>query len=551
MNLLCFALLTFSVNLQTLTVSMVAASAAASPDGPKAGAPAGAPVVQKAPGRETSPVGPVFEQEVGLGKTSFIDMPVPIKRVAVSNPDCIEALPVSPQEVMINGRKVGVSSLVLWLNDGNRLVYSVTVAQDHKRLDAVQRELTELLPTEDVKVSFDNDTVFLRGTVSDLITADRAIQIAKTMGPVINLLNVSAPPVRRQILLKVRFADVDRATEQDLGFNLFSTGATNTLGTISTGQYTPPTVTVPSPGSPASATLSDALNLFIFRPSLNLGATIEALESKNLLEMLAEPNVLAIDGKPASFLSGGEFPFPTLQGGGAGLGAVTIAFREFGVRINFLPTITDRGNIRLELTPEVSSLDFANGLTYDGFTIPALSTRRVQTEVELQDGQSFAIAGLLNNQVTETLNKIPGLGDIPLFGKLFQSRQRQKKNSELLIIITPEIVNPVPAGTKVPIMDMPQPWIQGTAATSPRTPGMDKTGDSIVQSRIVVPYERLSRQEKDAKIPPPTNAQPTLQFVPMLVPSQQQSAPAAPSAAPASQTSAAPASGAASGSGAN
>ena len=236
-----------------------------------------------------------------------------------------------------------------------------------------------------------------------------------------------------------------------------------------------------------------------------------------------------------------------LQGGGAGLGAVTIQFREFGVRINFHPTITDRGNIRLELSPEVSSLDFANGLTYDGFTIPALSTRRVQTEVELQDWQSFAIAGLLNNQITETLNKIPGLGDIPLFGKLFQSRQRQKNNSELLIIITPEIVNPVQAGTQIPIPTMPQPWMKGTSPTAPRTPGMDKTGESLVQSRIVVPYERLSRQEKESKTPPPTSAQPTLQFVPMYVPSQQ-SAPAA-AAPPASQTSAAPPSGAASGSG--
>jgi pilus assembly protein CpaC len=515
----------------------------AAPGGPKGPAP----VVQKAPGREAAPIGPVFEQEVGLGRTSFIDMPVPIKRVAVSNPECIEALPVSPQEVMINGKKAGVSSLVLWLNDGNRLVYSVTVAQDHKRFDAVQRELTELLPSEDIKVTYENDTVFLRGTVSDLITADRAIQIAKTMGPVINLLNVNAPPVRRQILLKVRFADVDRSSEQDLGFNLFSTGATNSIGGISTGQFTAPTVGIPQAGSPATASLSDALNLFIYRPGLNLGATIEALESKNLLQMLAEPNVMAIDGKPASFLSGGEFPFPMLQGGGAGLGAVTIQFREFGVRINFLPTITDRGNIRLELSPEVSSLDFANGLTYDGFTIPALSTRRVQTEVELQDGQSFAIAGLLNNQITETLNKIPGLGDIPLFGKLFQSRQRQKNNSELLIIITPEIVNPVQAGTQIPIPTMPQPWMKGTSPTAPRTPGMDKTGESLVQSRIVVPYERLSRQEKESKTPPPTSAQPTLQFVPMYVPSQQ-SAPAA-AAPPASQTSAAPPSGAASGSG--
>jgi pilus assembly protein CpaC len=252
--------------------------------------------------------------------------------------------------------------------------------------------------------------------------------------------------------------------------------------------------------------------------------------------MLAEPNVLAIDGKPASFLSGGEFPFPTLQGGGGGLGAVTVSFKEFGVRINFLPTITDRGNIRLELSPEVSSLDFANGLTYDGFTIPALATRRVQTEVELQDGQSFAIAGLLNNQITETLNKIPGLGDIPLFGKLFQSRQRQKNNSELLIIITPEIVNPVANNSQIPIMDMPQKFLQGTMTTPPRTPGIEKTGESIVQSRIVVPYERLSRQEKDAKIPPPTATQPTLQFVPMYTTPNSVPVPVAPTA-PQSQTS--------------
>jgi pilus assembly protein CpaC len=538
MNLLCLALFTFSVNLQTLSMGMAAAGEPAAGE-PAAGEPAAsspAPVVEKAPGRQATPAGPVFEQTVGLGKTSFLDMPVPIKRVAVSNPDCIEALPVSPQEVMVNGKKAGVSSLVLWLNDGNRLVYSVSVVQDHARLDAVQRELAELLPTEDIKVSFDNDTVFLRGTASDLISADRAIQIAKTMGPVINLLNVSAPPVRRQILLKVRFADVDRSSEQDLGFNLFSTGAANTIGGVSTGQYTAPSIGIPTPGGPAQATLSDALNLFIFRPSLNLGATIEALESKNLLQMLAEPNVLAIDGKPASFLSGGEFPFPTLQGGGGGLGAVTVSFKEFGVRINFLPTITDRGNIRLELSPEVSSLDFANGLTYDGFTIPALATRRVQTEVELQDGQSFAIAGLLNNQITETLNKIPGLGDIPLFGKLFQSRQRQKNNSELLIIITPEIVNPVANNSQIPIMDMPQKFLQGTMTTPPRTPGIEKTGESIVQSRIVVPYERLSRQEKDAKIPPPTATQPTLQFVPMYTTPNSVPVPVAPTA-PQSQTS--------------
>ena len=179
---------------------------------------------------------------------------------------------------------------------------------------------------------------------------------------------------------------------------------------------------------------------------MNLGATIAALEARNLLQILAEPNVMAINGHNASFLAGGEFPFPNLQGGGGGLGAVTIQFREFGVRINFTPTITPRGTIRLNVTPEVSSLDFANGLIFNGFTIPALSTRRMSTEVELEEGQTFAIGGLLDNRDTETFNKVPGLGNIPFFGNLFRSRQITKNNSELLVMVTPELVRPIPKG---------------------------------------------------------------------------------------------------------
>ncbi len=196
--------------------------------------------------------------------------------------------------------------------------------------------------------------------------------------------------------------------------------------------------------------------MFLFRPDLNLGATIRALQRKALLEILAEPNVLAIDGKQASFLAGGEYPYPILQGGGAGLGTVTIQFREFGVRINFIPTITPRGTIRLEVAPEVSALDFANGLVFQGFTIPALTVRRVSTGVELAPGQSFAIGGLLDRRLTETIQKVPLLADVPLLGKLFRSRSLNRENSELLVIVTPELVRPIQAGQPLPHAGIPE-----------------------------------------------------------------------------------------------
>jgi pilus assembly protein CpaC len=256
-----------------------------------------------------------------------------------------------------------------------------------------------------------------------------------------------------------------------------------------------------------------------------VGATIAALQSRRLLEVLAEPNVLAINGKPASFLAGGEFPYPTLQGGGGGLGAVTIAFREFGVRINVTPNITPRGTIRLQVTPEVSSLDFANGLTFQGFTIPALSTRRVQTEIELDSGQSFAIGGLLDNRVTEQFNKIPGIGDIPIIGKLFQSKQSSKSNTELLVLVTPELVRPIPAGQPVPEVKYPVSFLQGAPTTVPRTPGMDVTGPVPVKPpQDSIPVETLVQsQQKVQSTAGPSQAQPQSQFVPIpLYPPQPQ-----------------------------
>ena len=276
-------------------------------------------------------------------------------------------------------------------------------------------------------------------------------------------------------------------------------------------------------------TLSDALNVFLFRRDLNLLSTIKALESRQLLQVLAEPNVLAINGKSAAFLAGGEFPYPTLQGGGAGVGQVTIQYREFGIRLGFLPSVTPRGTIRLQVTPEVSSLDYSNALVFQGFTIPALATRRVQTEIELEAGQSFVIGGLLDNRVTETLSKIPGLGDIPLLGKLFRTKDLSKNNSELLVLVTPELVRPIPSSQPAPELQMPEQFMKGTRATAPRTPGMEVTGPVPVKPpQPSMPVEELVRLQKTPQAQAPTAMPYQLVPIPLQPQPQAQPAPAPP-----------------------
>ena len=478
---------------------------------------------------------------VTVGKSLVVDSPVNIQRVSVANGELAEALAVNPREVLVNGKAAGETSLIIWQQGGNRLFFDLTIRPSNSKVGALQQQIDHEMPGQDIKVSFENDTAFLHGTAKDLTSAERAVAIAGTLGKTVNLLRVNVPPTDAQILLKVRFADVDRAATQDLGLNIFSTGATNTLGSVTTGAFSPPAIKADGSGG-TTFTLSDALNIFLFRPDLNLGATIKALEARRVLQILAEPNVLAINGKTASFLAGGEFPYPTLQGGGGGLGAVTIMFREFGVRINFTPVITPRGTIRLQVTPEVSSLDFANGLVFQGFNIPALATRRVQTEIELEDGQSFVIGGLLDNRLTETLNRIPGLANIPLLGKLFQSRSVSKNNTELLVLVTPELVRPIPKGQPAPDIQMPRKFMDNVAQKVPRTPGMDQTGPVPVKPTAeTVPVEDLIQNQKAL---PGSSQQgaPQIQFVPMLTQPGQApqpmaqpttpAGPAAPSAAP-------------------
>ena len=431
---------------------------------------------------------------VTVGKSIVLDCPADLRRVAVANGDLADALAVNPRELLINGKAPGETSVILWQQDGSRSMYDLSVRPSTARIEAVRRQIERELAGQDVGLDLEADAVFLRGTVKDLTSAGRALSMAATLGKVVDLLRVDVPAAPAQILLQVRFADVDRSASSALGVNLLSTGTGNTVGQVTTGQFGP---TIPQiQGGNVQFTLSDALNIFLFRQDLNLGALIKALESQSLLQLLAEPNVLAIDGKPASLVAGGEFPFPVVQGG-ATAGAVTIQFREYGVRINFLPRVTPRGTIRLQVAPEVSSLDFANALQFQGYTIPALATRRVQTEVELESGQSFVIAGLLDNNITDSLNKIPGIGDIPLLGKLFQSRSRTRSNSELMVLITPVLVRPVPAGGARPEVRMPAEFMKDTAREAPRNPGVEVTGAVPVPlAHKDIPLEQLLELEK-------------------------------------------------------
>jgi pilus assembly protein CpaC len=385
------------------------------------------------------------------------------------------------------------------------------------RVDVIKRQIERELPGQDVNLTFENEIVFLRGTVRDVTSAERAVSIAATLGKTVDLLYVDVPAPPAQILLRVKFASVDRSLSTQLGLNIVSTGAGNTIGSASTQQFSPPGV--PSLNTaPVTASLADALNLFFFRKDLNLGATIEALQVKGLLQILAEPNVLAEDGKQASFLAGGEFPFPSVTSSSGGAPIVSIQFREFGVRLTFIPTITPRGTIHLQVAPEVSALDFTNGLSVSGFNVPALTTRKLNTQIELNEGQSFAIGGLLDNRTTDTLEKIPFIGDIPILGKLFQSKSISKQNTELIVIVTPELVRPVPADRPLPGLKFPVPFLPPNTGRDPRTPGLDVTGAEPVRPPgATIPIEKLRESLHPATAQPPEGLPPNA--APSAVPS--------------------------------
>ena len=432
---------------------------------------------------------------VSVGKSVLVDVAHPIQRVAVGLGDYALASAVTPTEILLNGKAAGETSLIIWEVGGERQFFNVSVrsasALSTDRVEGLRRELRTELPGQTIKISTEDGNIFLRGTVKDLGSSQRAVDIASTAGKVVNLLNVTVPPSDPQILLKVRFASVDRSLERQFGINFFSTGFGNVVSGVSTGQYSPPGLTLPAAGAASTATISNELNLFAFLPGLNLGATLQALENKGIVQVLAEPNVMAINGKQASFLACGEYPYPVVQGTSAGgAGAVTIQFKEYGVRLNFVPTITPRGTIRLQVAPEVSSLDFTNAIEIGGFDVPAIDTRKMKTEVELGDGQSFAISGLLDNRDNEAYSKIPFLGDIPILGKLFQSMQKTRTNTELIVIVTPEIVSPIQAGAPVPELKYPTKFLPPNTGIPMNTPDAKTAANTLAPAPATMPVQQ-------------------------------------------------------------
>jgi len=396
-----------------------------------------------------SPQNPAGAQQVlhvFVGKSVIINVQERLKRVLSSNPAAVETLVTSPTQVVVEGKAAGSSSLILWDEAGNSQLLDVIVELDVSELRAA---IERAYPNQKIDVQVDGARLILSGNVSAPSVAEELAKLAAPYGQVVNSLTV---PVShdRQVLLEVKFAEVDRTKLEQLGFNIISTGAANTPGVISTQQFGPPSINgqlagaigAPLQGFTSSLNVTNLLNIFLFRPDLNLGATIQDLQQRSVLEILAEPNLLALNGQKASFLSGGEFPFPVVQGG-QNIGAVTIQFRPFGVRLDFTANIDQENIIRLHVAPEVSSLDFTNSITISGFTVPAISTRRAETELELKDGQSFGIAGLLDHRAQAQLSKIPGLADIPILGQLFRSKSINRSNAELLVLVTPHIVDPV------------------------------------------------------------------------------------------------------------
>jgi pilus assembly protein CpaC len=358
----------------------------------------------------------------------------------VSNPTVVETTTVSPTQLVITAKAPGTASLVLWDETGRARILDINSNVD---VSALRDALQQAYPNEDIKAEADQGRVVLTGKASTPAISDGAVKLAGTYSPsVVNSLVVPPPPRVKQIMLKVRFAEVDRSKAQQLGLNIFSLGAANTIGAISTQQFAPPVVS--GAASAPTATFSDLLNIFVYRPDINLGATLKALESKNVLQILAEPNLMARSGEPAKFIAGGEFPYPVVNGsgGGGGLVAVTIQFRPFGVKLDFTGTVNPDNTVRLKVAPEVSTLDYANSLTFQGFVVPAISTRRAETDIDLKDGQSFGIAGLMDNRTTVQMSKIPFIGDVPILGALFKSRNINKSNTELLVIVTPVVIDP-------------------------------------------------------------------------------------------------------------
>jgi pilus assembly protein CpaC len=397
------------------------------------------------------------------GRSTVIGTEFDVTRIAITNPEVADAVVVQAREILIDGKKPGTVSLIVW-GSGSRTQYNIIVEQPTTSLE---QQLHMLFPGEDVTVGTNEGATILSGHVSSTNVMLRMGEIATASMPkaqIINLLQVPGGSESQQVMLQVRFAEVNRRVLTEAGLGLFMT-RDRVLARSTTQQFAAPTFEGENGND--KLVFSDFLNLFFWDRKVGVGGVLRALESTGAFQSLAEPNLIAYNGHEASFLAGGEFPVPVVSGL---TGQVSIIFKEFGIRLNFMPTIAGDA-IRLKVRPEVSTLDFANGITLSGFRIPALTTRRAETVVELKDGQSFAIAGLLDNISQNDGAAIPLMSKLPIVGPLFKSRSKRAEQTELMVLITPRLVRALDPDEVPPLPTTPQPFI--------RKPGSrgDKSGD--------------------------------------------------------------------------
>jgi pilus assembly protein CpaC len=515
-----------------IIVILVATPQAQQP-GPQAASFSGSPAIAAGPAAMAPDATDI---DLLVGRSTILNVGSPITRVSLTVPDVADAMVTSPQQLLIHGKTPGTISMFVWDRTGAIKTYEVNVRRDLKQL---VEQVQQLFPGEPISVVGSGKDVILSGTVSSKYVIDKASDVAggyvEKKENVVNLLKQQEGVASNQVMLRVRFAEVSRNALQELGVNLFTgaTGYKNWIARSTTQQFSAPDFTDMTrtsdlddnlTGASGKFTLSDFLNIFVFNNKYNMGGVIRALEQKGLFQSLAEPNLIAINGKEASFLAGGEYPYPVAQAGG-GNTSITIQFKEFGIRLSFTPTVLGNDLINLKVKPEVSSLDFANGVSISGFRVPALSTRRTETEVELADGQTFAIAGLMNNTVSQTMSKIPGIGDIPILGYLFKSRAYQKQQSELVVMITPQIVRKGGTGVSQGLPSISVPYLGAPDKAMPQPP-------PYVGSPRYTPGEKPKTSSELNQTPSATPVQPQTQSQPVVVASQPAPQPASSPAMP-------------------
>lgn len=400
--------------------------------------------------------------EVPLNKSQVVSADRVIAKAMVGNADVADVLPVTSKSVYVLGKTIGTTSLTLY--DANGRVLSVVDISVGPDVQAFRDQAASLLPNEHINATISGSSMVLSGIVSTPAMADRAIQLAKTFAgdKVVNLMSMGSA---QQVMLEVKFAEVNRSVGKELGSSFVAQGARFSSVTGSGTGFVPGTTdsqTITTSGTGVTSTTTSgtlpqnvlspiANQVGIFRTNFNIGglnitSVINAMESKGMAKTLAEPTLIALSGEKASFLAGGEFPIPVVQSGnspGTTATGITIQFKQFGVSLGFTPTVLGDKTISLIVEPEVSSIDPASSVSLNGFNVPGLQTRRASTTLQLRDGESFAIAGLLQRDFKTTIRQLPLLGSIPIIGTLFRSSQFQKGQTELLIVVTPHLVAPV------------------------------------------------------------------------------------------------------------